>query len=79
MKILGKEPFTTPVYCCPGDILKVTWTRDGKQVARMEAKIKEGQLLDHAVLVEYDDNEIMELESALGVFAGQEANNEDIS
>ena len=73
MKILDTSPFTSPIFCCKGDRLIVTWNDSNKVVAQMEARITEAQTLDTAVLVEYTPEEAEKLgfESALGVFAGK--------
>ena len=72
MKILNTKPFTSPINVLPGDTLIVTW-RDHDQVPTMETKIEEAQVLDTAVLVEYEPDEARELgfEEALGTFAGE--------
>ena len=78
MKILNRRPFTFPVHCNPGDKLIVTWCNvDGESVAIMEANIKEKQIFDMAVLVEYNPAEAESLgfKTALGTFAGE--SNED--
>jgi len=71
MKILNRRPFTSPIHCDPGDKLIVTWY--GKSVARMVANIEEKQILDTAVLVEYNPAEAKSLgfKTALGTFAGE--------
>jgi|GEM_PF-5441536 len=76
MKILATTPFSSPIHCAPGDMLRVIWRNE--QRTTMETKIEKAQVLDTAVLVEYEANEAKELgfREVLGVFAG-EAINED--
>jgi len=79
MKILNRKPFNFPIHCDPGDILIVTWhNTNNEPTATMRTTIKEKQILNTAVLVEYSPAEAKSLgfKTALGTFAGE--NNEDI-
>jgi len=70
MKILDKKLFSSgSIYANPGDTLIVTWS-NGK---RMRTLIKEKQVLDTAILIEYSEKEAKELDfkKALGCFVGK--------
>ena len=73
MKILKTSPFSSPIVVDPGDTLLVTWRDRDNQVAWMKTKIEKDQVLDTAVLVDYEPDEARELgfEEALGIFAGE--------
>lgn len=73
MRILDTSRFSSPIFATPGDFLRVTWRDHEGQRVEMETTIKKAQVLDTAVLVEYEPDEARELgfEDALGVFAGE--------
>lgn len=70
---ITKKRFNSPISVDPGDTLIVTYYRDNKKLIYLRATIREKQICDYSVFVEYTEEEAraLKMESAFGLFAGQ--------